>query len=339
MSVISGEFWALLATGAAGGLALGARCWQRRRQDAAARARIEAELADRESRFRFVAENSSDLVWTMDLASGRFTYLSPAIHRLRGYLPEEAMAEPALAAFTAESAERIKLALAVAVARWHAGEDTDPQCVAAVELRHKDGHRVAGEIVAILRGNESGPQSVLGIIRETADDKSAEATASRAYAPPAAADAGADSPLRFHWRSAYESGLAVLDREHRTLFENASDLLHTALERERDPARFMADVDRLLSNVQEHFRDEEVLLQRIAYPDLAAHARRHRELVLQATHLREEARAGRISIGDWIEFVANDVVVGHLIREDRKFFPLLALATADDGAVSDTAAA
>jgi hemerythrin-like metal-binding protein len=258
------------------------------------------------------------------------------------------MAEPALAAFTAASAERIKLALADASARWHAGERSATRRVTAVELRHKNGHKVAGEVVTTLRGDASGPHSVLGISREVVANKSAKGTAdkpaaSRAYAPPADADGSqgsAESPLRFHWRSAYECGLPALDREHRTLFENASDLLDTALERERDPARFMAAVDRLLSNVQQHFADEEALLQRIAYPDLVAHTRRHRELVLQATHLREEARAGRISIGDWTEFVANDVVVGHLIREDRKFFPLLALATADGiAADSDTTTA
>lgn len=327
MSAISGGLWALL-TG---------RRW---RQETASRARMAAELKNSESRFRFLAENANDVVWTMDIASGRFTYVSPAVHRLQGYSAEEAMARPALAAFAAESSERIKAALADSIDRWNAGERNDLQRVTAVGLRHRDGHSVNSEVVITLHGDKHGPLSVLGISRDLGERQPA-AAAPQALPPGAdGRDDGDAAPLRFHWRSAYECGLPELDREHRTLFDNANDLLRATLEPDRDPARFMAAVDRLLSNVQQHYADEEVLLQRIAYPDLAAHARRHRELVLQATHLREEARAGRISVGDWIEFVANDVVVGHLIREDRKFFPLLALATADRIAAGhDTATA
>lgn len=332
MSEISSGLWALLAAGAAGGLALLGRRWQ---QETARRDRLSAALQDSENRFRFIAENSSDVVWTMDLASGRYTYLSPAVYRLRGYTAAEVMAEPARAALTAESAARFEATLADSIARWHAGERGDTRRVTAVEQPHKAGHLVATEFVTTLHGDASGPRVVLGITRDLATRQRAEAArrnpreAAAGRATPPADGGDDDAPLRFHWRSAYECGLPALDREHRTLFDNANDLLRSSLDHERDPARFMAAVDRLLSNVQQHFADEEALLQRIAYPDLVAHARRHGELVLQATHLREEARAGRISVGDWIEFVANDVVVGHLIREDRKFFPLLALATAD----------
>lgn len=335
MSEFSSGLWALLAAGLAGGLALLGRRW---RQETARNDRISADLQESEGRFRFIAENSSDVIWIMDLASGRFTYVSPAVYRLRGYTAAEIMAEPALAALTAESAARIKATLADAIARWHAGDRSDTRRVTAVDQPHKAGHLVATEVVTTLHGDERGPRWVLGLTRDLTERQRAAATGRNPVGPttgratPAGADGSADgdaAPLRFHWRSAYECGLPALDREHRTLFDNANDLLRSSLDHERDPARFMAAVDRLLRNVQQHFADEEALLQRIAYPDLAAHARRHRELVLQATHLREEARAGRISVGDWIEFVANDMVVGHLIREDRKFFPLLALATAD----------
>lgn len=320
MSGISGGFWALLTAIAVGGLALAGWRW---RQTTARCARMAAELQDSESRFRFVAENSNDVIWTMDLASGRFSYVSPAIDQLSAYSAAEVMANPALAAFSAASSAKFTAALAELVARWDAGERNDLRRLTEVGQRHRDGRLVSTEAILTLRGDERGPRSVLGISRELSDRQ------------PVAAAGGAfpgdgdDVPLRFHWWSAYECGLPALDREHQTLFDNANDLLRATLEPDRDPARFMAAVDRLLDNVQQHFADEEVLLQRIAYPELAAHARRHRELVLQATHLREEARAGRISVGDWIEFVANDVVVGHLIRDDRKFFPLLALATAE----------
>jgi len=44
-----------------------------------------------EERHRLLAENCSDVIWTMDI-NGRLTYASPSVKKLRGYTPEEVMA-------------------------------------------------------------------------------------------------------------------------------------------------------------------------------------------------------------------------------------------------------
>lgn len=58
----------------------------RLREEARDRQRLTRELAQSEQHYRFVAENSADVIWTMDAASLRFRYVSPAIapERLRG---------------------------------------------------------------------------------------------------------------------------------------------------------------------------------------------------------------------------------------------------------------
>jgi len=38
-----------------------------------------------------LAENISDVIWTLDLDTGRFTYISPSIQHLRSMSPEEAL--------------------------------------------------------------------------------------------------------------------------------------------------------------------------------------------------------------------------------------------------------
>ena len=66
-------------------------------------------LAERERMYRLLAENSSDIVWTMTL-DGRFTYISPAVERIAGFTVAEAMAIPMteyLAPETAAEAVRI----------------------------------------------------------------------------------------------------------------------------------------------------------------------------------------------------------------------------------------
>lgn len=51
----------------------------------------QARLAAEEARYRLLAENATDVIWSMD-PDGRLTYVSPAILRQRGWTPEEFMA-------------------------------------------------------------------------------------------------------------------------------------------------------------------------------------------------------------------------------------------------------
>jgi diguanylate cyclase (GGDEF)-like protein/PAS domain S-box-containing protein len=52
--------------------------------------RAAAALRASEERHRLLANNASDVIWTMDL-EGHFTYVSPSVKKLRGYTSEEVM--------------------------------------------------------------------------------------------------------------------------------------------------------------------------------------------------------------------------------------------------------
>jgi PAS domain S-box-containing protein len=91
-------------------------------------------LQESERRYRLLAENVSDVIWTYDLRTMRLSWVSPSVLGLRGLTVEEAMAEPLEASMTAESLARVREALAGAIA----GSQPDRN-VGVIDQPHKDG--------------------------------------------------------------------------------------------------------------------------------------------------------------------------------------------------------
>lgn len=58
--------------------------------------KISKKLEDSEKRFRWLAENSPDLIYRMSLPDGKYTYVSPASFTILGHFPEEYYKNPNL---------------------------------------------------------------------------------------------------------------------------------------------------------------------------------------------------------------------------------------------------
>jgi PAS domain S-box-containing protein len=127
-----------------------------------------------EQRYRLLAENAHDVIWTLDLSTRRFTYVSPSITALRGLTVEEALAEPLEQSLTPESLERVQAKMA----RIGTPEGNLPQ-TGLYDLRCRDGTIKHVEITTSLMRDAAGrPTVVLGVSR----DATARVVAERALA-------------------------------------------------------------------------------------------------------------------------------------------------------------
>lgn len=107
----------------------------------------EEKLRDTERRYRLLAENAADVIWTVDL-NMRPTYISPSITQLLGYTVEEAMCKRMEEVFTDMSFRNAMTLLEEEFAlEKREQKDLSRSQTLTLELICKDGSRVPVEIV------------------------------------------------------------------------------------------------------------------------------------------------------------------------------------------------
>lgn len=135
--------------------------------------------------------------------------------------------------------------------------------------------------------------------------------------------------LHLGWHESYDCGEPTIDQEHRKLFELANTLINAAFKRESNPHEFDEALKKLLTHVVQHFADEEAILARHHYADLDVQVRAHKMLIEHALLLRDSAAAGGVTIGELVDFLADEVVARHMLKVDREFYPLFQTAPPD----------
>ena len=128
-----------------------------------------------ERRYRLVAENVSDVIWTADLECRR-TYVSPSITRVLGYTPDELVGKSIYATASPAVAAAGQKVLEEELAAERAGR-TDPFAarVAVLEARRKDGSTVWVEVTTSFIRDRSGQAvGILGLTRDITERRQAE---------------------------------------------------------------------------------------------------------------------------------------------------------------------
>ncbi len=132
-------------------------------------------LRESEERYRMLADNVRDVIWSADLDL-RFTYFSPSVERLRGYSVEESLAQSVQELLTPDSYELAMKIFSEELSRKRA-EQSDPFRTRTMELEVtcKDGSTIWTESrTNVLFDAKGEPVGIMGVTRDIAERKRVE---------------------------------------------------------------------------------------------------------------------------------------------------------------------
>jgi len=137
--------------------------------------RMEEALRESEARFRFLAENMADIVWTLDL-NFRTTYVSPSIETVLGFTAEERKRQTLEEMMTPESLKKVEELFAEEFRRDNtAPPDSDRFLRVELEYYHKDGRFVWLEnTVKWIRDDQGVITGIYGVSRDITERKRME---------------------------------------------------------------------------------------------------------------------------------------------------------------------
>ncbi len=110
------------------------------------------ELEESETRYRLLAENTSDFIWIANLKDLVLIYASPSVQQLLGFSPEEILQIPIEKRLSPDSVKIIQQIIE---------ENEDKTRVIEVEMYHKDGHAVWMETTARFLYDDKGKHNAL----------------------------------------------------------------------------------------------------------------------------------------------------------------------------------
>jgi PAS domain S-box-containing protein len=143
--------------------------------DVTERKQAEAALQKSEAHYAFIANNTNDVIWALSLATGKYTYVSPSVQKLRGYTPDEVMNQTMAESLTPESLQKSTALIQARLANRKPGDTSSYTSITLADQPCKDGSVVSTEAVGTMLFDKNGaPVEIIGVSRDITERKQME---------------------------------------------------------------------------------------------------------------------------------------------------------------------
>lgn len=127
---------------------------------------------------------------------------------------------------------------------------------------------------------------------------------------------------KIKWKSEWNSGDIEIDKQNQEILELLNNLMDIS-SIEMNFEKTIDQLDVLIKNIVKHYSYEEEILSNIGYKDYDKHCKIHKNLIGKMFQLKQCYENREINSSAFFSFMADDVVIGHMINEDMQFFDIL----------------